>query len=226
MGVLDLVDRALHREPAPLELRGIDRVRLRRPLVPGDRLELEVEVHESRARFALRVSGETAADGHVVVGAPRAPEEILGAAEPAAVEAYPSLDRLVPQSRTLRLVQRIVAAEPELIGCVARLPRGGAFDDGGFAPIVLAVEMIAQAAAAIEGLEAIRRGEAESPRGGYLASIADARFEVPAVPVAVPLGVRARLVSGAPPLAIYDGTVDAAGRILAVARVTVAAARA
>lgn len=202
---LDIVDRLLR--DAGLALAGVERARFRRVILPGEAVEVTAEAatSEDRRRFAVRVGGTVASDGLVRVGPVR---ERVGfdAPEPGAAPS-PDIETLIPHRGAMRLIERLLDRDEE-IRCLARIdPRHA---DGGFAPVVLALEAMAQAGAVAGG-----------PVRGWLVSVADADFEVPALPAGAPLVVQVRPMPSAPPLALFEGRVEAGGRLLARARLGV-----
>jgi predicted hotdog family 3-hydroxylacyl-ACP dehydratase len=106
------------------------------------------------------------------------------------------------------LVERIVDVFDDGIVCAGRVPADGPLARGGTASAFLAVELAAQAAAALEALRRAPGGG--EPRIGYLASIRDARFAVPELPAGSPLLATVRSVGSVPPLAMYSAVVTLA----------------
>lgn len=202
---LDRVDRLLREEG--LSLAGVERARFRRVILPGESAEFAIEAatDADRRRFVVRVGATVAGDGLVRVGEAADP---LAFDEPEPAPApSPDVESLIPHRGAMRLVERLLE-RGDAIRCLARIdPRHA---DGGFAPVVLALEAMAQAGAVAGG-----------PVRGWLVSVADASFEVPALPVGVPLLVQARPMPSAPPLALFEGSVAAGGRLLARARLGV-----
>ena len=92
--------------------------------------------------------------------------------------------------------------------CEGRVPSGGPFAHGGSASCFLGVELAAQAAAAFEAVRSSADGGL--PRIGYLASIRDARFEVPSLPAGPLLLTRVRRQGGVAPLSLYSAEVTLA----------------
>ena len=205
VALLDDVDRALRAEG--LALAGVERARFRRVIVPDELLEIEIDGAStpSLRRFSVRV-GETVASDGVVRVAPAAPPTAIEAVEP--VEApSPDVETLIPHRGAMRLVERLLERGATTRALVRIGPRHGS---NGFAPVVLALEAMAQAGAAAGGSER-----------GWLVSVADAVFEVPALPVGAPLVAHATPMPGAPPLVLFHGGLEASGRELARARLGV-----
>jgi 3-hydroxymyristoyl/3-hydroxydecanoyl-(acyl carrier protein) dehydratase len=199
------VDRLLHAEG--LALVGVERARFRRVILPGEPVEIAIEeaTAEECRRFVARVGGTVASDGLVRVGTMHDRVD-FDAPEP---EPAPSADieSLIPHRGAMRLIERLLE-RGDVVRCLARIdPRHA---EEGFAPVVLALEAMAQAGAVSGG-----------PVRGWLVSVADAVFEVSALPAGVPLVVQARAMPSAPPLALFEGRLEAGGRLLARARLGV-----
>lgn len=106
------------------------------------------------------------------------------------------------------LVERIVKVTDGGMICLGRIPADGPLAAGqSVASTFLGLELAAQTAAV---LEALRRDPAadEKPRIGYLASIRTARFEVSELPTDQALRATIQAVGSAPPLAMYQATVQ------------------
>ena len=204
---LDAVDRLLGEEG--LALRGIEQARFRRAIVPGETAEISLEPADSpdRRRFAVRVGERVAGDGLVRIGA-------RGGDDPGAFDAVeppeassPDVESLIPHRGAMRLIERVLDRGVS-VRCLARI--GARHGIAGLAPAVLALEAIAQAGAVAGG-----------PVRGYLVGIADAAIAWSAIPVGLPLLVRAIPMPGAPPLAFFEGRVEAGEIEVARARVSV-----
>jgi len=121
--------------------------------------------------------------------------------------AWIRVEGLIPHRGPALLVESIAEVRPDRIVCWGRVPPESPFAAEGKAPAFVGLEMGAQAAAV---LEALGRGEPEDgggPRVGYLVGIRDARLAVD-LPVGRRLRVTARAAGGAPPLALYDVSVE------------------
>jgi 3-hydroxymyristoyl/3-hydroxydecanoyl-(acyl carrier protein) dehydratase len=188
---LAMVERALGRP-----LAAVRSVRLRRPVVPGEALELSLaDGGGGWSRFAMAQGREAVGGGAVAPG-----DDAVGEwGEPrAAAGEFPLL---LPHAPPARLVRGVVAAEAEGIVCVAAVPSDHPLAAGGRAPAFLAIEAAAQGAAA---LEALARRDDPVPRIGYLVGIREARLRAAALPVGRPFEVTARLAGSAPPLSVYE----------------------
>jgi predicted hotdog family 3-hydroxylacyl-ACP dehydratase len=120
-------------------------------------------------------------------------------------KAFPDIAELVPHRRGARLLTAVASASPQSIEATGVIPPAHPLANGGRAPAFLAIEIGAQAAAA---MEAIARREAAGlvggARPGRLVRIRDARFERDWLPVSTAIAVAAELIGAAGPLAIYQ----------------------
>jgi 3-hydroxyacyl-[acyl-carrier-protein] dehydratase len=225
VALLDLALRALAAAGAPAGLREVVSLRLRRPVGPGEELEVTVTAleGEGRVRFEVRRDGVAVADAVVVLGEAVA-AAIEGVARPSlAAVAGPGrpvagaddLDALLPHRPPMRF---LTAVEEERDGgavCAASVPEGSAFDEGGWAPALVAVEMAAQAAAAGEALGR-RRAGGRGARLGYLVRVRGVRFARTRVAVAATFRASVHPASAVPPLSTYAFEVgDSAGVVAA-----------
>jgi len=171
-------------------------VKLRRPVVPGETLELALTPGEGGwTRFEITHQGKPVSSGSVTTGGEGAgewEEPATGAGE------FPLL---LPHAPPARLIRGVIAAEAERIVCAAEVPPDHPLAAEGHAPAFLAIEAAAQGAAV---LEALARREDPTPRIGYLVGIREARFTTVPLPVGRPFQVSARLSGSAPPLSIYE----------------------
>jgi 3-hydroxymyristoyl/3-hydroxydecanoyl-(acyl carrier protein) dehydratase len=183
-------------------------LRLRRPVGPGDLLDLHIapSAEDGTSRFELRRGAESLSQGTVRVTTE--PEEILSfdARTPFPASAgFPAPGVLVPHAPPALLVRTVLEASAEGASCVVEIPAASPFASGGRAPAFLGLEAAAQTAAV---LEALTRSEDSIPRLGYLVGVRDTRFHSPWLPVDQPLRATVRLSGSAPPLAIYEARID------------------
>jgi len=201
--------------PGSTEIAEVRRLRLRREIVPGDRIELRVEGWDEAGteggslRFDLRRQpapgrlGEIASEGTVRTG--------IGSAKPRAAGLFRRPDLapggpfrpvadLVPHTPPARLLAEVLAAGTGGILCAGSVSAGHPLAVGGEAPGFLAIELGAQAAAA---LEALARQPGGRPRIGYLVGVRDAHLPA-RLPTGRTLHVTAVPAGGAAALAIYD----------------------
>jgi len=194
---LALVERALGQP-----LAAVRSLKLRRPVGPGDVLELSLGEPEAdgAVRFELRRGGEAVSAGSVRGGSRR---EDVDAEDEGEAAPFPPIETLLPHGLPARLVRGIVEVPlggTEGITALAEVPPGHPLIVDGLAPALLVIEAAAQAAAA---LEALQRTADPGPRIGYLVGVRDARL-TGGIPVGRPFRVTARLQGGAPPLSVYD----------------------
>jgi predicted hotdog family 3-hydroxylacyl-ACP dehydratase len=144
------------------------------------------------------------------------PEVILSGAKDLGggkTEEFPPVEALIPHRGPARLLERIVERSEHGLVALAAVPADSPVVAAGGAPALLALEMAAQAAAALAALE--RGGEQTGePRPGYLVGARNAFFTQPVLPNE-PLRVTVRPTGSAPPLAVYDFTLQAGATLLA-----------
>jgi predicted hotdog family 3-hydroxylacyl-ACP dehydratase len=201
--------------PGNTEIAEVQRFRLRREIVPGGRIALRVEGGDEAGadggscRFDLRPRpapgqlGEIASEGTVRTG--------IGSAKPRAAGLIRRPDLapggpirpvadLLPHAPPARLISEVLAAGTGGILCAGSIPACHALAAGGEAPGFLAIELGAQAAAA---LEALARQPGGSPRIGYLVGVRDTHLPA-RLPTGRTLHVTAVPAGGAAALAIYE----------------------
>ena len=192
----------------PVRIAAVPSLRLRRPLVPGDALTLRlVPAPEGTVRFEIACGAERASQGTVGLvadtahgGAPVADaNDAADRPGPEAAAAAP----LLPHAFPARLIEAIADHSPERLAARARIPPESPFAEGAIAPALVALELAAQAAAALEAVERAARGEGGGARRGYLVGARDARWAPPLLPVGVALDVRVALDARALPLSHY-----------------------
>jgi 3-hydroxyacyl-[acyl-carrier-protein] dehydratase len=188
---LGLVERALG---APLT--AVRSVKLRRPVIPGEMLDLAVALGgEGWTRFEITHQGKAVSSGSVATSGERSGEW----EDP--VAATGEFPLLLPHAPPARLIRGVIEAEAERIVCAAEIPPDHPLAVEGRAPAFLAVEAAAQGAAV---LEALARKEDPTPRIGYLVGIREARLTTVPLRLSRPFQVSARLSGSAPPLSIYE----------------------
>jgi len=122
----------------------------------------------------------------------------------------PPVESLIPHRDPALLVRVVTAASPGEIVCIAVISGEHPLAAGGRAPCLLGIEAAAQAAAALEAL-AHPPEEPAGPRIGYLVGVRAADFLLPDLPAGWPLRVTVRTAGSAPPLAVYEATVELDG---------------
>jgi len=201
----------------PAELRKIVFARLRRPVLPGEYLELISRPMEpGRTRFELTRDGAVVTNGELVLGTAQnamLASCVIPAAGP--VTALPPLDDLLPHRAPMRLITAIAAERADGLDCLACVPSACALARNGRASVVAGIEAAAQAAAAWEALRRWRVSNAAGPRIGYLVAMRDVEFSAPGIPAERAFSVRVRLETATPPLTYYRFTVSLDGLALA-----------
>jgi 3-hydroxymyristoyl/3-hydroxydecanoyl-(acyl carrier protein) dehydratase len=184
---LALVANALGNPP----LAEVRVLKLRKPVLPGDVLDLSLEETDGLVRFETRRGEEAVSNGTVRIGGEEAPlAEIL--VEAPLCASLP--EGLIPHAPPARLVRT---------ASLALIPEDNPFVEAGRAPAFVGLEAGAQAAAL---LEALARSSGE-PRIGYVVAIRNARFRTPWLPAGRPLPVTVKPAGSAPPLSIYEVSV-------------------
>jgi 3-hydroxymyristoyl/3-hydroxydecanoyl-(acyl carrier protein) dehydratase len=182
-----------------LPLAAVRSLKLRRPVGPGDVLELSLGKPEpdGAIRFELRRGGEAVSAGSARGGSRG---EELGVEDAAEAASFPPVEALLPHGLPARLIRGIVEVLEEGITALAEVPPEHPLVANGLAPALLGIEAAAQAAAVLEALQ--RTGD-PGPRIGYLVGVRDARL-TGGIPVGRPFRVTARFQGGAHPLSVYE----------------------
>ena len=117
---------------------------------------------------------------------------------------WPDIADLVPHSGVARLLTHVVSCSSTEIHAAGAIPARHPLVIDGEAPPFMAIELGAQAAAAMEaiGRRAGSDGDAR-PQPGSVVRVREARFECTSFPVETPIHVTAELLGSAHPLAIY-----------------------
>jgi 3-hydroxymyristoyl/3-hydroxydecanoyl-(acyl carrier protein) dehydratase len=193
----------------------IPSLKLRNPVGPGDVLDLTATgpADDGTVKFELRRGGDPISSGTLRL----APPDWLGDSEPIPAAdppessgLFPPVASLVPHAPPALLVHSVLEASVEGLTGLAAIPAASPFVAAGRAPAFLALEAAAQGAAV---LEALGRSEASGPRIGYLVGLRNARFSVPWLPAERPFRIAVRLSGSAPPLSIYEVTVEGGGGV-------------
>jgi predicted hotdog family 3-hydroxylacyl-ACP dehydratase len=127
------------------------------------------------------------------------------------------VSRLLPHQRTARLLTQVIRHDADAIEAIGVIPANHPLANRAGAPNFLALELGAQAAAALEALSRQDASGGGEARVGYLVRVRDAAFTTGLLPVGVPLSVTAVLEGAAPPLAMYKVTVTDGDEPLATA---------
>ena len=98
------------------------------------------------------------------------------------------------------MIRRILETSGNELRCVGRIPTGSPFAAGGTAPCFVGLDLLAQAAAALEALQRAA-SSAGGPGIGYVVGIREARFETSTLPLGSDLVAHVRLLDGTVSLA-------------------------
>lgn len=192
----------------------VEALRFRKPLGPGDLVEVDVEGTDApgRARFALRSGAERISHGDGRIGPAGPPGEPTPTPGRRSGAFDPSLP--LPHRSPARLVERLVDADEQRGAAAIVVPAGNPFLAGATVPSFLGFEMAAQTAAGLEALARLRSGADPSPRVGYLVAVRDARLHVEHLPVDRPLRAEVARTEGVHPLTFYRMTLTDGARTL------------
>ncbi len=111
------------------------------------------------------------------------------------------LHALLPHTGTARLLTAVLACDARSVTAVGEIPADHPLVCDGQAPAFLAIELGAQAAAAMEAAQ--RTDRPSGPVRGRLVRIREAQFAGDTLPVNTPLDVTAQVLALASPLAVY-----------------------
>ena len=112
------------------------------------------------------------------------------------------LGELLPHTGLARLVTAVVRCDEATVSVVGEIPAAHPLVHTGQAPAFLALELGAQAAAAMEAMTR-RAHHRPGPVSGRLVRVRDAQFAHATLPVDTPLDVTAQVMAIAAPLAVY-----------------------
>jgi 3-hydroxymyristoyl/3-hydroxydecanoyl-(acyl carrier protein) dehydratase len=201
---------------SPAALLAVRQLRLRRPVLPGETIELAWDEAPAGGvvKFELQVGGAPSSSGTVERGASPAHAPPGGAVEEDPGGDYPggnAASALVPHRPPALLVRAPWSMSGEGLRCRAVIPGDSPFAVDGRAPSFVALEAAAQAAALFEALRRRGQGGCGGTQVGYLVGIRNARFDAPFLPACSSLDVTVALSGLAPPLAVYDVSVALSG---------------
>lgn len=187
------------RELGGAPIAEVRNLKLRRPVLPGDVLELTLDRgEEGLARFELRRGEEAVSGGTIRTGEG---EALAAGIEPLS-GPYPPPGDLIPHAPPALLVKEMLEVTPEGASAIGWIPRDSPFVQDGRTPAFVGLEAGAQTAAVLEALG--RAGEGSGPRIGYVVAIRNARFRTAWLPADSPLAIRVKPAGSAPPLSIYE----------------------
>lgn len=119
---------------------------------------------------------------------------------------FPAIQELVPQRPPMLMLERVVAWDGAALTCAAVVAADWLLVDGDGMPAAGLLEVMAQAVAALHGLQGRSRGE--PVRVGLLLGCRELALHVPRVRVGAALRVRAAQVFGMDALAEFDCRVE------------------
>jgi 3-hydroxymyristoyl/3-hydroxydecanoyl-(acyl carrier protein) dehydratase len=192
----------------PVALRGIPTLRLRRVVLPGEVLELEILDLDSdgNLRFELRVETVIAAHGVLALGEP-APAAFAPPTDEDAGLAAPPAAQLLPHQPPARFVEKVLAERSGGLTVATKIPPESPFLAQGAAPALLGLEFAAQAAAAFEALRRRREIGDGAPRIGYFVGARNVALFGRSIPAEEFHRTIVQLTASAAPLSVYDATV-------------------
>ena len=117
--------------------------------------------------------------------------------------SWSDVESLLPHTGVARFLTRIHDVTATTIDATGRVPREHALVSGTRAPSFLAIELGAQAAAAMEAVARRASGSSGAAVRGSLVRIRDARLLQPTFSADAMVHVVVDLVASAPPLAMY-----------------------
>lgn len=121
-------------------------------------------------------------------------------------ETFPPVEDLIPHRGSALLLRQVLeASERELTG-LGQISSESPFADLGSVPGFVGLDLLAQAAAALDALR--RRPADREARGevGYLVGVREARFETATLPLAVPLVAHVRITGESASFATHEGS--------------------
>lgn len=129
------------------------------------------------------------------------------------VPGFPAVRELVPQRPPMLLLAAVIAQTHDSLTCTTTVAADWLLIDGDGLPAAALLEVMAQAVAALHGLQGRARGE--PVRVGLLLGARDVSLHVPRVRVGTELVVRATQVFGMDAVAEFRCAVEADGACLA-----------
>lgn len=131
---------------------------------------------------------------------------------------FPPIDQIVPHAPPMLLVDRVVAYEGDHIRCELHVQEGCPFVRDGHVGAIVAVEWLAQTAAAWVGLHT--RGRADAARPGFLVHMREIALEAERFEVGAHILVDVERTSGDPDLGRFAGAIRRAEQPEPVVRAT------
>ena len=239
--VLDALAR--HRGQA-VALGGIGFARMRQPVVPGDRLQLEIDERPGGAlRFILAREGSVVTNGELrldmdpvtptpslrcATASPSRGPSVLGgpcgagtptpslrcATDSTPIDDAPPIESLLPHRPPMRFVTSVLGESADGMTCSARIPAGCALVAQGSAPAVAAIEAAAQTAAVWEATRRRRDGGMAASRLGYLVGLRDVTFFAQRIPAEQTFRATVRLEAATLALTHYAMQIDLGSAVI------------
>ncbi len=120
------------------------------------------------------------------------------------------LDALLPHRPPFRFVERILFRDPRGGACLGRFPSSAVVADRGLVPVLLGLELAAQAVALLAATSPAGDGPAPhqaprpAPGRGYLVSLRDVRCHRAWLPAEVALHAAVRALGASGPLGLHQ----------------------
>jgi 3-hydroxyacyl-[acyl-carrier-protein] dehydratase len=213
-------------------LAGIDMLRFRRLVLPGERLEVHWRAGDAPDRIAVAVrrGDERVAEAVVRLGPAPTHGTLTAREAPIAAAAAAPADAegvapatLLPHGPAACFIESIRSESGDGVVCAARVPEAHPLTVAGSAPALVAIEMAAQAAGVFEARRRARgpgTGTEAGPRLGYLVGARDVRFARATLPATAACTAKVSLVGVAGALTSYEFEVRCDGGTLAAGRVS------
>jgi len=202
-----MVEETLGRADPPAtadSVSGFKGVRFRRLVQGGGRFTVKLAPASKGRSFKVTIEDEPCCTGTVLTSDPLKPAEPV---EPVAGDAICAIEELVPHRPPMLLVDRLVESDGNR--CVSETQTGPEWPltkDNAASSIVL-VEVVAQTAAALMGLEA-RTGAGTGPGdAGFLVGVRSARWSSPFVPTGAFLTTSVERIAFREGYSIFKGAV-------------------
>ena len=211
--VLDAL--AHHRGPA-VALGGIGFARMRQPVVPGDRLQLEIDERPGGAlRFILAREGSVVTNGELRLDMVTPTPSLRCATDSIPIDDAPPIESLLlPHRPPMRFVVSVLGESADGMTCSARIPAGCALVAQGSAPAVAAIEAAAQTAAVWEATRRRRDGGMAASRLGYLVGLRDVTFFAQRIPAEQTFRATVRLEAATLALTHYAMQIDLGSAVI------------
>ena len=123
-------------------------------------------------------------------------------------DRFPAVEGLVPHRGPSLMIQRVLEAGGGELRAAGRIPLESAFAAPEGAPCYVGLDLLAQAAGAVEALEHGAVPSDGGPSIGYLVGIREAHFEVRHLPLDCDLTAHVRHLDGALSLAHHAVSLD------------------